>query len=48
MKQLDEDNNSSYKHIDIKHAKKQKKTKNNQTKICTQTIQNGVTKKCSI
>jgi len=22
--------------------------KNNQTKICTQTIQNGVTKKCSI
>jgi len=27
MKQLDEDNNSSYKHIDIKHAKKQKKNK---------------------
>ena len=37
------------KQTHIKHTAKMKwYKKNNQTKICTQTIQNGVTKKCSI
>jgi len=39
----------SYVHIQMKHTAKMKSyKKNDQTKICTQIIQNGVTKKCNI